>query len=92
VNVGDRIIEAVAIYAGGRTGPDAVVGEQILDVVPCDDALADVVADVMLKRGLVRAPALQTVPQDFVPIEVLASQLPHFPTNTLDTPTSLGGD
>jgi ferredoxin-nitrite reductase len=107
VNVGDRIIEAVAIYAGGRTGPDAIAGEQVMDVVPCDDALADVVADVMLKRGLVQDTSLQSTSPDFVPIEMLTSLTPDLPSpssfefseNTwplsptgLNTPTSLGGD
>ena len=43
VNVGDKLIEAVAIYTGGRTGPGATAGEQIVDMVPCDGSLADIV-------------------------------------------------
>ena len=80
VNVGDRIIEAVAIYAGGRTGPDAVAGEQIVDVVPCDSSLPDVVAALVSKLGLLeRHRPATTVPvsPDFVPIEVLASAVPE---------------
>jgi len=42
-----QLVEAVAIYVGGRTGPDAARGRQILDVVPCDEALPDVVAKVI---------------------------------------------
>lgn len=80
VNVGDRIIEAVAIYAGGRTGPDAVAGEQIMDVVPCDGSLADVVAGLISKLGLLEQDRLATTARvfpDFVPIEALASGAPE---------------
>ena len=42
-----QLVEAVAIYLGGRTGPDSVSGQQILDVVPCDQALPDLVAKVI---------------------------------------------
>lgn len=49
MNVGGRVIDAVAIYAGGRTGPDAVAGEEILSSAPCDEALPGVVAGVIEK-------------------------------------------
>ena len=75
VNVGDRIIEAVAIYAGGRTGPDALAGKQLLDVVPCDGALADVVASLVSNLGLLKRP--MPAPADFVPIEALAADPPE---------------
>jgi ferredoxin-nitrite reductase len=42
-----KIVDAVAIYTGGRTGPHAVAGKEILEVVPCDESLPDVVADVI---------------------------------------------
>ncbi|HTT33802.1 MAG TPA: ferredoxin--nitrite reductase [Methylomirabilota bacterium] len=42
-----KIVDAVAVYAGGRTGPDAMPGEEILETVPCDEALPDVVANVI---------------------------------------------
>jgi ferredoxin-nitrite reductase len=48
--VDGRAVDAVAIYVGGRTGPDAAAGQQILDAVPCDDRLADVVAGLILDR------------------------------------------
>ena len=80
VNVGDRLIEAVAIYGGGRTGPDSVAGEQIIDVVPCDDSLPDVVAALVSRLGLLerRRPAT-TVPAspDFVPLSALAARVPE---------------
>ncbi len=47
INVGGKIVDAVAIYVGGRTGPDAVAGQQVLDAVPCDDKLVDVVANLV---------------------------------------------
>jgi ferredoxin-nitrite reductase len=50
VNIGGEIVDAVAIYTGGRTGPDAVAGREIMDVVPCDGRLADVVAGIVRER------------------------------------------
>jgi ferredoxin-nitrite reductase len=45
--VGDQIIDAVAIYTGGRTGPHAVAGKEVLEIVPCDASLPDVVAGLI---------------------------------------------
>jgi ferredoxin-nitrite reductase len=42
-----KIVDAVAIYIGGRTGPHAVAGQEILEMVPCDESLPDVVANVI---------------------------------------------
>ena len=42
-----EIVDAVAIYTGGRTGPHAAAGREILEVVPCDESLPDVVANVI---------------------------------------------
>ncbi len=42
-----RTVDAVAVYVGGRTGPDAAAGEQVLESVPCD-ALPDVVERLLL--------------------------------------------
>ena len=42
-----QIVDAVAIYTGGRTGPHAVAGREILQTVPCDESLPDVVAGVI---------------------------------------------
>jgi ferredoxin-nitrite reductase len=47
-----QIVEAVAIYVGGRTGPDAEPGHQVVEVVPCDKALPTVVAKVISDLGL----------------------------------------
>jgi sulfite reductase beta subunit-like hemoprotein len=42
-----KLVDAVAVYAGGRTGPHAVAGREVLATVPCDDAFPDVIADVI---------------------------------------------
>ena len=42
-----KIVDAVAIYTGGRTGPHAVAGQEILETVPCDESFPDVVANVI---------------------------------------------
>ncbi len=47
VNVGGKSVDAVAVYVGGRTGPYAREGKQIMEMVPCDDALPDVLATVV---------------------------------------------
>jgi ferredoxin-nitrite reductase len=47
VNVDGRSVDAVAIYVGGRTGPQARAGTPIMDMVPCDEALPDVLANVV---------------------------------------------
>ena len=41
------LVDAVAIYAGGQIGPHAVAGEEILETVPCDENLPEVVANVI---------------------------------------------
>jgi ferredoxin-nitrite reductase len=42
-----KIVDAVAVYAGGRTGPYAVAGKEILATVPCDEEFPDVMANVI---------------------------------------------
>jgi len=42
-----KLVDAVAVYAGGRTGPHAVAGKEILATVPCDESFPDVIADVI---------------------------------------------
>jgi ferredoxin-nitrite reductase len=57
MKVGSEIVDGVAIYVGGRSGPDAVAGEEILSAVPCDESLPDVVAGVIEQyRSSKRAP------------------------------------
>jgi nitrite reductase/ring-hydroxylating ferredoxin subunit len=47
VNVAGKSVDAVAIYVGGRTGPHAKAGVPIMEMVPCDEALPDVLATVI---------------------------------------------
>jgi ferredoxin-nitrite reductase len=42
-----ELVDAVAVYVGGRTGPHAVAGKEILSTVPCDEAFPEVIADVI---------------------------------------------
>jgi ferredoxin-nitrite reductase len=42
-----KIVDAVAIYTGGRTGPHARAAQEILETVPCDASLPDVIASVI---------------------------------------------
>jgi ferredoxin-nitrite reductase len=44
-----KVVDAVAVYVRGRTGPDAAAGEQILEAVACD-ALPDVVERLLADR------------------------------------------
>lgn len=45
--INGELVDAVAIYAGGKTGPGAAAGREILDCVPCDAAFADRVAQII---------------------------------------------
>lgn len=45
-----QIVDAVAIYTGGKTGPDAVAGQEVLEVVRCDEKLPEVVANIIRQR------------------------------------------
>jgi ferredoxin-nitrite reductase len=42
-----KIVDAVAVYVGGRTGPYAVAGKEILATVPCDEKFPEVMANVV---------------------------------------------
>jgi len=59
LNVGDQIVDAVAIYTGGKTGPGAVAGQEVLDVVPCDDRLPDVVAGIVREKEQLKKTAVE---------------------------------
>ena len=59
-SIAGKAVDAVAIYVGGRTGPNAVAGEQILDTVPCDEALPSVVAGILQQRALIKNSRLQS--------------------------------
>lgn len=47
INVNGKLVDAVAIYVGGSTGPNAVAGKQVVEAVACDDTLVDVVANLV---------------------------------------------
>ncbi len=47
VNVNGESKDAVAIYVGGRSGPQSRAATQIMDLVPCDEVLPDVLATVI---------------------------------------------
>lgn len=47
VNIGGQAVDAVAVYVGGRTGPHARAGQPIMEMVPCDEVLPDVLASVV---------------------------------------------
>jgi ferredoxin-nitrite reductase len=42
-----RLVDAVAVYVGGRTGANAMPGKEILATVPCDESFADVIVGVI---------------------------------------------
>jgi ferredoxin-nitrite reductase len=71
LNISGKLVDAVAIYAGGRTGPQAVAGERVLEAVPCDDSLPEVVAKIMERYGLLRPRShyLENQPAPLVSIE-----------------------
>jgi ferredoxin-nitrite reductase len=60
-NIGGEIVDAVAIYTGGKTGPDAVAGKEVMELVPCDDRLPEVVAGIIRERERMQA-ALDSKP------------------------------
>lgn len=47
IRVNGEVIEAVAIYAGGRAGPGARPGRLLMDDVPCDGRLPDVLEELV---------------------------------------------
>jgi len=72
-NVDGRLIDAVAIYVGGETGPATRIGEQVLDAVPCDQ-LPDVLAALIRERNLTQPAPAPKEPRsiNFVPIGEVA--------------------
>ncbi len=61
-SIAGKTVEAVAVYVGGRSGPNAEAGEQILDTVPCDEALPAVVASILQQQALVKNSKTQSPP------------------------------
>jgi ferredoxin-nitrite reductase len=56
-NLGGKLVDAVAVYVGGRTGPDAVAGKEVLSAVPCNEALPEIVANIIEKYYATKQPA-----------------------------------
>ena len=46
-----KLVDAVAVYAGGRTGAHAIAGKEILATVPCDESFPSVIAEVIQSYG-----------------------------------------
>ena len=42
-----ELVDAVAVYVGGRTGPHAAAGKEVLATVPCDEAFPEVITNVI---------------------------------------------
>lgn len=59
--IGGNLVEAVAIYVGGCTGPHAAAAQQVVEVAPCDETLPKVVANFIRglreSRAALRAPS-----------------------------------
>jgi ferredoxin-nitrite reductase len=75
-----KIVDAVAIYTGGRTGPHAVAGREILETVPCDDKLPEVVAEIIQSQRYQRETSADWAPSNALP--AVATWIP------LDPPSS----
>ena len=62
-----KIVDAVAIYAGGRTGPQAAAGREIMECVPCDENLPDVVAELIQSQRFPAEPVSDWTPSNALP-------------------------
>ena len=62
-----KIVDAVAIYVGGRTGPHAIAGQEILASVPCDERLPEVVAEIIQSRRFSRERTSDGAPSEALP-------------------------
>jgi ferredoxin-nitrite reductase len=62
-----KIVDAVAIYAGGRTGQQAVAGREIMECVPCDENLPGVVAELIQSQRFPAEPVSDWSPSNALP-------------------------
>jgi ferredoxin-nitrite reductase len=69
-----KIVDAVAIYVGGRTGPNAIAGREIFETVPCDESLPDIVAGLIQTHRFPSEPADNWMPSNALP--AVASWVP----------------
>ena len=82
-----KIVDAVAIYVGGRTGPHAIAGKEILETVPCDEAFPDVVANVIQSYRFSREAS-----SDWTPSDALPAVATWIARESSSAPSSEGGD
>jgi ferredoxin-nitrite reductase len=78
-NINGKVVDAVAIYVGGQSGPDTRVGKQIFDVVPCEQ-LPYVVAGLLEERGSTRNEVEPPLPGEFIAIDALTTNQPPLPS------------
>jgi ferredoxin-nitrite reductase len=69
-----KIVDAVAIYVGGRTGPNAVAGREVFETIPCDENLPDVVAGLIQTHRFPSEPVDNWMPSNALP--AVASWVP----------------
>jgi ferredoxin-nitrite reductase len=62
-NMGGQIVDAVAIYTGGKTGPDAVAGQEVMELVRIDDRLPQVVAGIIREQEARKTAVLEGNPE-----------------------------
>jgi ferredoxin-nitrite reductase len=72
--INGKTVDAVAIYVGGRTGPNAVAGREIFESVPCDESLPDIVAGLIQTHRFPSEPADNWMPSNALP--AVASWVP----------------
>jgi ferredoxin-nitrite reductase len=75
-----KIVDAVAIYAGGRTGPNALAGREILETVACDDKLPEVVAEIIQSQRYQRETGADWAPSNALP--AVATWIPRETAST----------
>lgn len=74
-----KIVDAVAIYTGGCTGPNAVAGREILETVPCDDNLPEVIAEIIQSQRYQRETSADWAPSNALP--AVATWIPRDPSS-----------
>jgi ferredoxin-nitrite reductase len=74
-NVDGKLIDAVAVYVGGRSGPGAIAGQEIMSAIPCDEALPEVVADLIEKYYASTQPAPCSEFDDNTPVHPAVADL-----------------
>jgi ferredoxin-nitrite reductase len=85
--VDGKIVDAVAIYAGGCTGPNATPGKEILEIVPCDEAFPDVVANIIQSYRFSRETT-----SDWIPSNALPAVATWVPCEASSAASPTGGD